>query len=511
MTGSFVRNSMVNAVAGACVTLGGFTSSVVVARLLGVAGTGIMAYAAWSVTVAIIVADVGMPGALSRFLPELRAREGEAAAGGLTRMLLVPFLWSTGGVGVLFGLYAVVQWRLHGVAEPWILKPDTFQASPVFWGLVALSCVTQSLASFAGGYLQGLQRFSDFARLALIGSVVQIGATTGGAIAFGVAGALGGAALGALVPAWALLTAQTAGPPVDAGLRRRVIRYTLETWGGYMVAAFFATRMEVFFLERSWGNHAVGLFTVSLTLSNLATQGPLLLTGALLPQLSHHLGRGEEDIARALYPTSLRLMALIVFPACFGTAAIAPVLLPAIYGGAFADALPSATILVAGAAVIAGTSIAGAYASASDRTRFGLLLGLVGAVLSITSGLTVVPLFGPVGAACSRVGVQCLISGATLVYVYRKIGCRVPAGDILRLAVSAICCGVAARLVVTMQSGVLGGALAIAAGAVTYGTALRLLAPLPPEDVARLRSAVSALPLGLRPVFIVGLRFITAQ
>ena len=94
-------------------------------------------------------------------------------------MLLVPFLWSTSGVGVLFGLYAVVQWRLHGVAEPWILKPDTFQASPVFWGLVALSCVTQSLASFAGGYLQGLQRFSDFARLALIGSVVQIGATTG--------------------------------------------------------------------------------------------------------------------------------------------------------------------------------------------------------------------------------------------------------------------------------------------------------------------------------------------
>ena len=66
MSGSFVRNSVVNAVAGACVTLGGFTSSVVVARLLGVAGTGIMAYAAWSVTVAIIVADVGMPGALSR-------------------------------------------------------------------------------------------------------------------------------------------------------------------------------------------------------------------------------------------------------------------------------------------------------------------------------------------------------------------------------------------------------------------------------------------------------------
>ncbi len=499
MAGSFVRNSLVNAVAGACVTLGGVLSSILVARLLGVSGTGIVAYATWAVTVAIIVADVGIPGTLSRFLPEITARDGKEAAGGLVRMLLRPFLWSTFGVGLLFSLYALLQWRTHGAAEPWLLKPDTFQSSPVFWGLVALSCVAQSLASFAGGYLQGLQRFPDFARLALIGSIVQIGGTAAGALAFGVAGALGGAAIGALVPAWALLTASTAASSLDAPLRRRVVRYTLETWGGYMVTAFFASRMEVFFLERSWGSHAVGLFTVSLTLSNLATQGPLLLTGALLPQLSHHLGRGEVDIARALYPMSLRLMSFIVFPACFGTAAIAPVLLSMLYGPAFADALPSATILLSGAAVAAGTSIAGTYANASDRTRFALILGFVGAVLSIVAGLTLVPVFGPFGAACGRIGVQCFVSCAMLLYVYRRLDYRTPIADLVRIAIAAMCCAVAARGAVTLMPNAVGLGIGIVVGAINYFLTLTLLMPFPARDLDRLIGTVAVLPPLLRP------------
>ncbi len=505
MAGSFLRNSIVNALAGACVTLGGFLSSVAVARLLGVQGTGIVAYAAWAVTIAIIVADVGIPGALARYLPELRARSGDGAAGGLTRMLLNPFLVSTAGIGTLFFSYAVGLYWFHALPNPWSVLPESFQDSPLFWALVALSCVAQSLASFAGGWLQGMQRFGDFARLAFLGSVVQIGGTAAGALAFGSAGALAGSALGALIPAWALLSAGTQGPALSVDLRRRVLRYTFETWGGYMVVAFFATRMEVFFLERSWGSHAVGLFTVSLTLSNLATQGPLLLTGTLLPHLAQRLGRGEEQEARALYATCLRIMALIVFPACFGTAAIAPVLLPAIYGASFAEAVPSATILVAGAALATCTSVAGTYANAAERTRFGLVLGLIGAVLSVVVGFAVVPAFGPIGAACGRVGIQTLIAASTMVYLYRNLAYRVPVLDLGRSALAALFCAVAARAVVTVEPSILGVAVAIVAGAAVYGIALRLLSPLPARDVERLRSSLSALPARLKPAVDAGL------
>lgn len=508
MAGSFVRNSLVNAFASACVTLGGFLSSIVVARVLGVQGTGVVAYAAWAVTVAIIVADVGIPGTLSRFLPEVRAREGDGAAAGLTRMLLHPFLLSTGVIGALFLGYAIGLFWFHSLPDPWSVSPETFQISPLFWGLIALSCTGQSLAAFASGYLKGMQRFADFARLALLSSVVQIGGTAAGAFLFGSGGALAGVALGATIPAWALFLAGTEGATPPAGLRRRVVRYTLETWAGYILWSFFASRMEVFFLERSWGSHAVGLFTVSLTLSNLATQGPLLLTGTLVPQLAFHLGRGEHDIARALYPTSLRLMCLMVFPACFGMAAIAPALLPAIYGASFAEAVPSATILVAGAALVAGSSVVGAYMNAAERNRFGLLLGVGGAILSVAAGFTAIPFFGPVAAAWSRVGIQTAIAGATLFYAYRQLDCRVPIRDIGGIGLAALLCAVTARLIVSFEPGIGGMLAGIAAGAIIYIVALRFLSPLPARDVERLRSALAALPPRLRPAARMGLLFI---
>ena len=158
-----------------------------------------------------------------------------------------------------------------------------------------------------------------------------------------------------------------------------------------MLTAFFASRMEVFFLERSWGSHAVGLFTVSLTLANLATQGPLLLTGALLPRLSGHIGRDEEAEARQVYATSVSLMGLLVFPACLGMAAIAPVLLPLMYGRDFDAAVPTATILLAASALVATASVAAVYLIAVERTRFLLAAAVAGAALSILAGLTIVP------------------------------------------------------------------------------------------------------------------------
>ena len=56
MANSFVRNSVVNAVAGIFTTLGGFLGTILVARLLGVSGTGIVAFATWAVTIAVMVA-----------------------------------------------------------------------------------------------------------------------------------------------------------------------------------------------------------------------------------------------------------------------------------------------------------------------------------------------------------------------------------------------------------------------------------------------------------------------
>jgi len=504
---NFVRNSMINALAGVCTTLGGFLSTVLVARILGLQGTGVVAFATWAVTVAVTLGDLGVTGALARFLPELRAKRGEEETAGLTRSLLKPFLCSTLGIALSFWLYA--GWLLWTDDSALLaVQADAYRTSALFWGLVGIVCLAQSLGKFVNSWLKGMQDFSTLARLALLSSLVQICGTGIGAYWLGVPGALLASAIGLFVPALLLSRVVRSGPAPSSELRRRVTRFSLETWGSYLLTAFFASRMEVFFLERSWGSHAVGLFTVSLTLSNLATQGPLLLTGPLMPHLSHHIGTEQHDKAREIYRISIRLMALLVFPACLGTAAIAPVLLPMMYGHAFEPAILTATILVSAAAFVATASIAGVYLFAMEQTRFLLCAGVCGAVASILTGLTLVPAFGPVAAACSRAGIQLSMGASALWYMQRYLRCRTPFRELARLLIAAILSAMVARAIVMIEPNLIGVAIAIAAAAAVYALAVRVLHPLPPSDIERLGMAVMTLPRPLQPVARAGLQLI---
>ncbi len=508
MTNSFVRNSVVNAVAGVFTTLGGFLGTILVARLLGVGGTGIVAFATWAVTIAVIVSDLGLTGCLQRFLPELLARGDDGEADRLTRLLYRVFAGYGASIALCFVAYAAwVALRDPGTLG-WSVAAAHFERSPLFWVLVGLTAFIQGLGNFATSWIKGRQDFGMLARVALASCLAQVLATALGASLFGITGALVAMSFGGLMSALILLRLPRARGPISAFLTRRVRRFSLETWASYVLTAFFASRMEVFFLERSWGSHAVGLFTVSLTLANLATQGPLLLTGALLPRLSGHIGRDEEAEARQVYATSVSLMGLLVFPACLGMAAIAPVLLPLMYGRDFDAAVPTATILLAASALVATASVAAVYLIAVERTRFLLAAAVAGAALSILAGLTIVPAFGPVAAACGRGGIQCAIAGATLWYMHRNLSCPTPVGVMARLLAAATLCALVARLVVVALPTAPGVALAVLAGALTYAGAIRVLHPLPPQDVDKLRAVVASLPRPLRPAAHAGLHLI---
>jgi O-antigen/teichoic acid export membrane protein len=141
------------------------------------------------------------------------------------------------------------------------------------------------------------------------------------------------------------------GGPLAVDIRVRASRYALYAWAGALSSAFVWSRAEVFFLNRSAGSAAVGLFSVGVTLANLASQGPMLLTAGLLPYFAQAFGKGALAEMREAYASATRVLAFLVFPACFGMAAVLPTLLPLLYGRPFAGALPAATILVIGAGI----------------------------------------------------------------------------------------------------------------------------------------------------------------
>jgi O-antigen/teichoic acid export membrane protein len=484
----FVRNSLFGTLAGISTTLGNFLSSLVVSRVLGVDQAGSVAFAIWVVWLGTTVINVGVPFTLARYLPEVIARDGMAEGRRLAALLLRPFaaVASLPAVGFLiFAIWTLTKGR-HG---------STPLGDPVICILVGLHCTTLALGDFARSVLRGSHAFARVAKLTAASALLQLGGLVLGSMAFGARGAVAAYVVASLLPLVVLGGLPSPQGRLDPDLVRRLARYTRFRWGSDLLGFLVWSRIEILFLQLTWGVGAIGLFTVGMTLANLAVQGPLMLTWALLPQFSEQHGRQDRDSMRALYATGTRLLAFLIFPACFGLAAVLPTLLPLLYGPAFAGAIPAAQVLICGACVAAVAAVGSNLVWALERSDVDFYAGLVGAVLSVVGGLVLIAPFGEFGAAVSRIVTQAAAVGISSWFLAARLGFAIPLASLARLLASALLCGAAARAGLAIHDGVLGLALAIPGGALVYIVAIRASGALEPEDVARLRAALQALPM----------------
>jgi O-antigen/teichoic acid export membrane protein len=277
-------------------------------------------------------------------------------------------------------------------------------------------------------------------------------------------------------------------------LMARVRPYALFAWAGTLSGTVVWSRAELFFLQRSAGSAAVGLFTVAVTLANVAAQGPMLLTAGLLPYFAESFGRGAVHEMRVAYTTATRVLAFLVLPVCFGVAALLPVALPLLYGRDFAAAVPAATVLVLAAGVGAVASVGTTLIMAMNRSDFVFISGLIAAALAVAAGLTVIPAFGVMGAAWSRAVIQVAAVALGSGFIFWRLRFPLPLFDLTKMLLAAAICGTAARCCLAIGGTSATLPPAIAAGMVSYGIAVRALRALHAHDAARLRLLCRVLP-----------------
>lgn len=493
-TGGFARNSVFGAVAGFAAALSSVLGTVIVAHSLGVENTGIIAFALWVVIVAAAIADLGVQQSLARYIPELIAAGKTGQADRLATVLRWPVLATACIALAGFGIYAL-----------WQARPSEEAA---LWLLVGLACALQTIAGFTYGKLRGEQRFDRVAVVTGASVACQLGGIAIGSLTFGVPGAIAGYCAGSALPAALVLRGKRSDVALGPELRARLTRYSLYAWAAALASTVVWSRAEVFFLQQSAGSVAVGLFSVGVTLANIAAQGPMLLTAALLPRFSESFGKGAIAEMQVAYATATRVLALLVLPACFGLAAVMPVVLPMMYGQAFADAVPAATVLVLAAGIGAISSVGTSVVLAMDRSDFIFISGLLAAALTVFAGVTVIPMFGLMGAAWARAAVQAAAVMLGCWFVLRRLRFPLPLADLGKLLLAASLCAVAARFCLDLVPGAFSLPVAIVAGAAAYVTAVRMLRALPPGDIERLWAMNGPLPTGLRGAFEFTLRLL---
>jgi O-antigen/teichoic acid export membrane protein len=486
MARRFASNTAYSTAVGLIMSIGRFATTIAMARVLGVEDTGVAAFALWLVSLVCAVTNLGVYTSLTRYLPELKSQND---ARQLTRLLLLPFAGVTLLTAVIFATFYTTD-AIYFASKTAII------ASNVHVPMVIGLYVVQSLASFGLGYLIGRQEFRIVAVLALISNLLQVPLVIVAGLRWGVDGVLLSYLVGGLPFAFLCLSVGIATPTLPAQLQKRLFKYAIFSWASTLANELVLARLEMAFLSHFVGSVAVGLYSVGFTLASLATQGPLLLTGGLLPYFAEATSSNHRiERAKAMLQTAMRLVAFFVLPMCFGVAAVIPELLPLVYGESFSSGSSAAMILVSAAGLGANIVVPLNFINGMERSDFLFAVNITGAILSLALGFMLVPSIGILGAALGRASVQVYLLAASFWFLKFRLGCPLPLTQLGLLFVSAVISACVAGLVALKISGLTGLLLSVLAAALVYLLLVRLLRAIPDEDVERLSGLFGRMPI----------------
>lgn len=161
--------------------------------------------------------------------------------------------------------------------------------------------------------------------------------------------------------------------------------------------------VDSIFLKFFHGVTAVGVYSVAYKLTYALQFLPLTFTAALYPALSAAFAKGEKDDVRNTFFGALRLMAGAGFVMTAGLSALAPRLIPLVYGVEYLEAVPALSVLPWVLLPIFMDFPIGALLNASHRAHLKTTAMVCTMIINIVLNLILVPLYGPVGAAWAGV------------------------------------------------------------------------------------------------------------
>jgi O-antigen/teichoic acid export membrane protein len=475
---------MYSAVSGLAMVFSAFISGVIAANLLGVEGTGLVAFAVWLALIATQIVDGGTGLSVGRFTADLKGQQNETAANALSGRLVRQLLaYNIIAVAIVVGFYLTAPGLSAGFLRQ-LFGGAAGGGAMTLMLFVIILVLAQSFAAFGTAHFRGTQDFAALAGLSCVSMIAQIVFVYLGARYFGATGAIGGYVAGQVFLAGAAAKLLAKRGPISHDLARETRQYARYSWGANLCNTFVWSRIEILFLQSFWGYREVGLFSVALALSSIASQGPLLLTGAFLPMLAEKHGQKDRQGLQLAFESGTRFLALAAFPACFGMAAIVPALVALLYGPSFAPSAPAATIVATAAAFSVTTVIGTHLVNALARSDVIFFSSIVGAILSVIGGFLLIPHYGLLGAAISRTVTQLAMIAIGLWFITSRLHFSYPFAALFRILCAALVASLSAFLIVNLVAGFEGVIVAVAGAALVYVLCLRLFGAVDPQDIA---------------------------
>jgi O-antigen/teichoic acid export membrane protein len=182
--------------------------------------------------------------------------------------------------------------------------------------------------------------------------------------------------------------------PPDLALARRMIGAGAQYHVG-LVALYLLLRVDVLLLNALSPIAAVGLYTLAVTIGEMAYAGTDALSQALLRR------QAESQIAAAgdLAARTTRVAFIVALVSVGAICAAAPVVVPVLYGDAFRASVPALFALAPGLVAYGATRPLVAFLLRQDRPRLMSALSVAALTVNVTLNLLLIPSLGIVGCA----------------------------------------------------------------------------------------------------------------
>ncbi len=358
----------------------GFATSVIAARVLGPAGMGYVAYAILFFTLIGDFGHLGLNNSTMYFM-----KRGGVPSGHLFSVNLT-------SLGLLFGVIASLLLFLRGTglvltsySWPYILGGLLFVGSDLFF---------TSLHSWYVGDERIRESNRKIIAVFLLKSALIVILWLSGALTplrfFGVA------VLGMLLNAVLLGfgVGQSYAPVLDKGLLKAEFAYGGLLWLG-AVFAWLHLRADQFMIRQMLDVSALGVYSVAVTLAELLFLVPVSVSSALLGKLYN---TQESGAARSILARTLKL----TFYICSALALVGiplSLLIPVIYGEAYAGAVSSVMVLLGGAVFASLARVGMQYYFTLGRPKVHLYSTLATLIVNVALNFLLIPRLGIFGAA----------------------------------------------------------------------------------------------------------------
>jgi O-antigen/teichoic acid export membrane protein len=465
----------------------GIFTSAIIARTLGPVNMGVYGYAMWLVGTLGILANIGLPAAITKYVSEFIGSGDTAMAVRVGKRLLLTQLAVAGGLSLLTACFVLLKTQYRGIIV-----------------LAAVMLLAQALQQSLTSALAGVQRFDQIALIGVYVGLAQIASV-------GIAVLLHSGVMGML---WATLAALWMGVwlyyravgrcllrlpadslrhslPEQPDIFRRITRFSFTISYVLLLDTIIWQRSEVLFLKRYSTLSEIAFYTLAYAAASKLGDIASTLSSTLLPLYSESYGRDRLQQVGQIFKNAMKYLQMVMVPLSLLAAAIARPLVHLLYGLKYMPSVLPLQILLICQAFTSIGMVSSPLVMGTEKQGFIAKYGTLIAVLNIALDIILIPKFGALGAAGANCAAQFAgVLGGTF-YTVRYIGVRFPwRATVAIYSATVIALAPAAYLANLTHSGIVALVGCVAVGSVLYPGMLVLFGELGKRDLNILKTAL---------------------